>query len=130
MFTLSPAASAEEFRGDHDGGGRVFIGGGFGRGFYGPGWFWGDPWWGPGWGPWWGPTDYPRAHTGDIKIIANQKGEPIYVDGGYVGVTGKLKKFPLQPGNHTIKVCDLQGQTVYQQTIHVIAGKTIDIHAG
>lgn len=130
LFTLSSLASAEERGGDREGGGRVIVGGGFSRGYYSPGWGWADPWWGFGWDPWWGPAYNPTPHTGEVKIIANQKSEPIYVDGGYVGVTGKLKKFQLQPGNHTIKICDLQGKPVYQETVHVIAGKTIDIHAG
>ena len=130
LFTLVPAASAEEGGGEHGGGGRAFIGGGFSPGFYGGGWGFYDPWWGFGLDPWTEPTYYPTARTGDVKIIADHKGEPIYVDGGYVGVTGKVKKFPLKPGNHTINIRDSQGQMVYQETVHVIAGKTMDIHAG
>jgi len=56
------------------------------------------------------------------------KGASVYVDGGFAGLTGKLKKFPLRPGNHNIELRDSDGRTIYQQQVAVIAGKTTDIH--
>jgi len=90
--------------------------------YYGPG---------PAWGYYrpWGPTYVlPAAPlTGDVKIDTKVKNEPIYVDGGYAGVTGHLKKFELKPGNHQIEIRDAVGNVIYNNTIQVIAGKTIDV---
>jgi hypothetical protein len=95
--------------------------------YLGWGWGWGfGPWYGPyAWGP--GYYRYPK--TGEVKIETKQKGDSIYVDGGYAGVTGKLKKFRLKPGNHTIELRSPSGQTIYQERVYVIPGKTLKIHA-
>jgi hypothetical protein len=88
--------------------------------------WWYDPWW-------WGPSyyaPYPPAYTGNVKIITHRKGDAIYVDDGFAGVTGKLKTFPLQPGNHTIAFRDSDNRTYYHRRVHVIAGKTVEIHLG
>jgi hypothetical protein len=69
----------------------------------------------------------PARPHGDVKINAGVKGESIFVDGEYAGVTGKLKKFPLQPGNHQIEVRDASGQVLFQNTVRVIAGQTVNI---
>jgi hypothetical protein len=99
---------------------RVIVRPGFGF-YYGPG---------PGWyyRPW-GPAYVlaPGRVTGDVKISAEVKGESIYVDGGYAGLTGKLKKFSLQPGNHHIEIRDRAGNVMYQNTVRVIAGQTVEV---
>ena len=58
------------------------------------------------------------------------KGEPVYVDGGYAGVTGKVKKIALRPGNHNIEVRDTDGRSLYQERVYVAAGRTVDIYPG
>ena len=98
---------------------RIFVRPAFGF-YYGPG----PAWYGP-WGDYW---YVPVPTTGDVKVSAPVKGESIYVDGGFAGLTGKLKKFSLRPGNHQIEVRDTTGRDVYQNTVHVIAGKTLDIN--
>jgi hypothetical protein len=106
-LTLTPVASARPFYG---------FGYGFGGGYY--------PYWG-------GPGYYgafPLVRTGDVKIVTPVKDEMIYVDGGYAGLTGKLKKFPLRPGNHDIQLRDASGKTLYQERVQVIMGKTTEIH--
>jgi len=76
-----------------------------------------------------GPGYYgPVPYTGNVKIHTELKGASVYVDGGFAGLTGKLKKFPLRPGNHNIELRDSDGRTIYQQQVAVIAGKTTDIH--
>ena len=116
-LTFVPVASAR---------GRVFVGGGFG--YYGPGFY------GPAWGGWYGPYGgypygyYPVHNSGDIKIETHVKGNSIFVDGGYAGITGKLKKFPLRPGTHTIELRDPNGRTFYQQRVEVIRGRTLEIN--
>lgn len=87
--------------------------------YYGPSWYYGP--WGPAY------AFAPGPRTGDVKINAEMKGESIYVDGGYAGLTGKLKKFSLQPGNHQIEIRDARGNVTYENTIRVIAGQTVDI---
>ena len=114
VVTLVPAASTASAA-------RIIVGGGF----YGPVW---GPAWGPGWyGP---PYGYGRfvPNAGQVKIVTRSKGNAVYVDGGYAGVTGKLKKFPLRPGNHTIAFKDSDGRTFYQERIEVLLGKTIEVH--
>jgi hypothetical protein len=97
---------------------RVVVGPSVGF-YYGPGWY--RPW-----GPLYLAAPFPRS--GDIKIHAGIKGESIYVDGGFAGLTGKLKKFSLQPGNHQIEIRDAEGRVMYRNTIRVISGQTVDIN--
>jgi hypothetical protein len=104
----------------------VVVVGGAG-GFYGPGWY-GPGWYGPGWyGGYRAPYYYGPA-AGNVKIVTKLKGDSIFVDGGYAGLTGKLKKFPLRPGNHTIAVKDPNGQPIFQQRVEVLMGKTTKVY--
>ena len=99
---------------------QPYYGYGFGYG-YGPGWY------GPAYAPWGRPYLVPRSNLGEVKIVTKLKDEPIYVDGGYAGVTGKLKHFELSPGNHDIELRDPSGRTVFQQRVQVIMDRTIEI---
>ena len=63
-----------------------------------------------------------------MKIETAVKGESIFVDGGYAGLTGKLKKFSLSPGNHFIEVRDPSGRDVFENTVRVLNGRTVEIH--
>ena len=122
IVVLVPAASAQH---------RVFVSGGFvgfgpGWAWYGPGWGWYGPW---GWG--WGYPYYayaPGPPSGEVKLVDVAKGALVYVDGGYAGTAGKLKKFALRPGNHNIELRDPSGHAFHQEKIHVIPGKTLEIH--
>jgi PEGA domain len=127
VLSFAPAASAR---------GRIFVG--VGTGFYAPGYYgwYGPAWYGPAWyGPgWYGPYArpyyygrYSRENTGNVKISTHVKGGSIFVDGGYAGVTGKLKKFPLRPGSHTIELRDHTGHTFYHERVEVIRGRTVEI---
>jgi hypothetical protein len=96
--------------------------------------YWGPSWYGPGWyGPGWyhgfGPAYAfpPRPLTGEVKIVSRIKGDSIYVDGGFAGVTGKLKHFDLNLGNHDIEIRDPSGRVIFQQRVQVIADRTIEI---
>ena len=119
FVTFVPAASARGFRGGGFYGGGFY--GGFGMGFY-PGFYggWYGPWYGPG---------YYVPNTGEVEISTKHKGDQIFVDGGFAGLTGELKKFPLRPGNHTIELRNANGQTFYQEKINVIAGKKLKIQS-
>ncbi len=99
---------------------RVIVRPGFGY-YYGPSFY--RPW-----RPVYPAYVYPASPRGEVKIDSKVKGESIYVDGGYAGVTGKLKKFSLAPGNHLIEVRDFSGRDVFENTIRVLNGRTVDIH--
>jgi hypothetical protein len=125
LATSVPIASARGgFGGGFGGGGRVFVGGGFypgwGVGFY-PGYY-GYGWYGP-----YGQGYYPNA--GEVELKTKQKGDQVFVDGGYAGLTGQLKNFPLRAGSHNIELRSANGQTFYQEQINVIAGKKIKIQS-
>ena len=98
----------------------------------------------PFWGPtfyypsWYYPYSYPYSYgwrqvyvagprTGTVKIQTRLKDAGIYVDGGFAGMTGKLKEFSLQPGNHDIEVRNDSGQTLFHERIQVLLGKTVEV---
>lgn len=127
LMTCVPVASARGFGGGFRGGFGGY-GGGFyaGTGFYGfyPGFAYG-PWY----GPWYGPGYYPMSNIGKVEIVTKHKGDQIFVDGGFAGLTGDLKTFPLRAGSHTIELRNSQGQTYYQERVNVIAGKKLKIQS-
>ena len=115
-FMLAPMASAQR--------GRVIVRGGFrgGVGFYGPGFY------GPYWGGYWGPYGYYGGPaTGEIKIDTPAKDALVYVDGGYAGLSGKLRHFNLSAGAHDIELRDPSGKPFFQEHVQVLRGKTIDV---
>jgi hypothetical protein len=116
LVMLAPAASAQR--------GRVFIGGGFG---WGPGWYAPYPYWGP-YGYYYG-EGYGSAYPGEVKLITQDKEARVYVDGGYAGTAGKLKKFRLAPGQHDIELRDITGKVLHEERITVIPGKTVNVDA-
>ena len=96
------------------------------------------------WGPtfyypsWYYPYSYPYSYgwrqvyvaaprTGTVKIQTRLKDAGIYVDGGFAGMTGKLKEFSLQPGNHDIEVRNASRQTLFHERIQVLLGKTVEV---
>jgi hypothetical protein len=109
LVIFVPAASAQ--RGYFGGG---YMGGGFGPGFY-------------PYGPYYGARYYPVSPVGQVQILTKQKGNQIFVDGGFAGRTGELKKFPLRTGMHTIEFRDAKGQSYYKEQINVISGKKLKI---
>jgi hypothetical protein len=103
---------------------RVFIGGYFGPGFYGPAYY---GWYGPAYVAPYGVWQAP--YEGKVKIETKMKDAGVYVDGGYAGTVGQLKTFPLRPGTHNIELRDPSGQTIIQEKIDVLAGKTTKLAA-
>jgi hypothetical protein len=111
-----PAASARP---------RVFIGGYFGGPyFYGPAYY---GWYGPGY---YGPYAAEVApYAGKIKFDTKMKDASVYVDGGYAGTVRQLGTFQLRPGSHNLELRDPSGQTIFQEHVDVLAGKTIKLAA-
>ena len=112
LLTLAPVASARPP--------RIIIRGGFGFGY--PVWF----------SPYWGPSyiytyPVPVTYTGELKIKAPMPGASIYIDGGFVGVTDKVKNIPLPAGTHEVQLRDPDGRTFYQESVEIIAGRTTQI---
>ena len=114
LATIVPAASAHP---------RVFIGGYFGPGFYGPAYY---GWYGPAYFEPYGYTPIPSM--GKVKIDTKAKDAMVYVDGGYAGTVGQLQSFPLRNGSHNIELRDPAGHSYYQEHIDVVAGKTITLN--
>jgi hypothetical protein len=114
LLMLAPMASAQRR-------GRIIVRGGFGfagPGFYGP--YWGGYWGGP-YGYYGGPA------MGEVKIETPAKDALVYVDGGYAGLSGKLRHFNLPPGAHDIELRDPSGKAFFQEHVQVLRGKTINI---
>jgi hypothetical protein len=110
-----PAASA---------GPRVFVGGYFGPGFYGPAYY---SWYGPGYyGSY---AVVANSNLGKVKFDTKMKDAAVYVDGGYAGTVKQLGTFPLRPGTHNVELRDPSGHTILQERIEVLAGKTIKLAA-
>ena len=109
-----PAASARP---------RVFIGGYFGPGFYGPAY----GWYGPAYfGPY---GEVPGAFVGEVKFDTKMKDAGVFVDNAYAGTVRQLGTFPLRPGAHDIELRNPAGQTIFQEHIDVLAGKTLKLAA-
>lgn len=122
VFATVPAANAAVVvRGGHFAARRGWYPYG---GWHG-GWGWG---WGGWYDPWWyGPGYYYAPNTGNVKIDTHAKDDAVYVDGGFVGTVADARKLPLRPGNHDIQVRSPNGDTVFQETVRVIRGKTVHI---
>lgn len=114
VLSLDPMASAHR---------RVIVTGG---GFFGPAWYQPYNW---GWGYGYPVYVTPVVNTGDVKLKA-AKDALVYIDDGYAGTAGKLKRFVLAPGTHTIALRDPSGHTYYQERVAVIRGKTVEVDAG
>ncbi|HWZ55926.1 MAG TPA: hypothetical protein VNZ63_07635 [Verrucomicrobiae bacterium] len=116
LAVLVPAASARPV---------VFVGG-FGPAWYGTGYY---GWYGPAY---YGPYAYgayPAPNVGKVKFDTKMKEAKVYVDGGFAGTVHQLGTFPLRPGTHKIELRDPSGQTIFQEKVDVVAGKTIKLAA-
>ena len=123
LAVLVPAASA------HPG---MYFRGYFGGPFYGPAYY---GWYGPTYYGRYGPGYYgpyavaPAPNVGKVKIETKMKDARVYVDGGYAGTVGDLKTFPLRPGTHNIELRDPSGQSIFQEKVDVLVGKTTKLAA-
>ena len=102
---------------------RGFVRGGF----YGGGWGWG---WGPGWYAGYYPGYYYGPYAGTVKIVAPDKADSVFIDGGYAGTVKQMHKFSLRPGSHDLAVQAPIGQTIYNRRIEVLQGKTTEVRPG
>src|SRR5947209_467109 len=84
LLSLTPTASAR---------GVVFARPYYYQSYYGPGLYSG--FYGRCWAGQWAPPVYLGPRVGEVKVITRAKDASIYVDGGFAGRAGKLKKFPL-----------------------------------
>ena len=104
---------------------RIFIGGGFyGPAFYGPGYY---GWYSPVYGAPYVVEQGP--YLGKVKFDTKMKDALVYVDNAYAGTVRQLGTFPLRPGRHDIELRDRSGQVIFQQTVDVLAGKTLKLNA-
>jgi len=114
LTSLAPALSANP---------RVFIEPRFGY-YIGPTYRWYP-------GPWVaGPRYFPAPVTGELKINSDDKNARVYVDGGYLGIVRKVKKFNLRPGNHDIELRDERGDVLYKERVAIVPGHTTEFNTG
>jgi hypothetical protein len=127
LAMLAPAASARPL--------QFGFRGRFGPRFYGPTFFYRPGFYAPGWYGmgfyglgWYEPYGFVAApNAGQVKFDTKNKDAQVYVDNGYAGTVGQLGTFPLKAGTHDIELRAPDGQTIYQEHIDVIAGKTLKI---
>jgi hypothetical protein len=76
--------------------------------------------------PWYPRTTvyFPARVTGELKIQTEDKDARVYVDGGYLGIARKVKKFDLRPGNHNIELRDVHGAVLFKERIAIVPGHT------
>ena len=70
------------------------------------------------------PANYLDSNYGYVKLDTHLKDAEIYVDGGFADKVKHNKKFALRPGDHDIELRGADGQTIYEQRVAVIVGKT------
>lgn len=75
-----------------------------------------------------GPTYFPAPKTGELKINTEDKDARIYVDGGYLGVVRKVKKFDLKTGNHDIELRDARGNVLFKEKVAIVPGHTTEFN--
>jgi len=81
--------------------------------------------------PWYpGATVYfPARATGELKIQTEDKDARVFVDGGYLGIARKVKKFDLRPGNHDVELRDARGTVLFKEKVAVVPGHTTVFNA-
>lgn len=119
--------------------GGFMVGAGYSHGSrYGwpYGYYAGGPWAYPGylWDPFfYGLWAYPGFFTGygynpnfgEIKLAAPDKTASVFINGGYAGLSGKLKDIWLEPGAYDIEVRSGAGQL--RKRVYVLSGKTVKL---
>lgn len=117
LFALLLATSA--FAGPHFRGGGVYVGGYYGRSYWGPGYY-------PGY------AYYPafpgsmvyRPGLGQVRLYADSRDE-VFIDGAYAGTVKDLKSLWLKPGTYDLELRS-RGQSYFRR-VYVLAGKTIKL---
>lgn len=91
--------------------------------YYGPSYHWYPySWYG-------GPVYFPAPVTGELKINTEDKDARVYVDGGFLGIARKTKKFDLRPGNHDVELRDSRGNVLYEEKVAIVPGHTTEFNA-
>lgn len=70
---------------------------------------------------------WPGGPTGKVKFETPLKDAVVYVDGGYAGTVDQARTLKLRPGEHDIEIRGRDGYTFYEDSVDVVAGKTIKI---
>src|SRR5437667_9074820 len=97
---------------------RPYLGYGLGYGYWYP-------------RPWYPPSRVIIAApaTGQLKLNTDDKDARVYVDGGYLGIARKLRKFDLRPGNHNIELRDARGTVLFKEKVAIVPGRTTEFDA-
>jgi len=89
--------------------------------YYVPSYHWYHPWYG-------GPVYFPAPVTGELKITTEDKDARVYVDGGFLGIARKTKKFDLRPGNHDVELRDARGNVLFEEKVAIVPGHTTEFN--
>ena len=71
----------------------------------------------------------PARSTGELKIQTEDKDARVYVDGGYLGIARKVKKFDLRPGSHNVELRDARGNVLFKEKVAIVPGHTTVFNA-
>jgi hypothetical protein len=71
---------------------------------------------------------FPVSHegTGEVRLEDVPKEAVVFIDGGYAGSGGDLRKFRLQPGAYTLRM-EWDGGEPFETRLYVLTGKTLRV---
>ena len=71
---------------------------------------------------------YAYPNSGEVKLDTKVKDAQVFIDGAYAGTSQQNKTMHLRPGSYNIEIREA-GRTQYSETVYVVAGKTLHLHA-
>ena len=101
LMTLAPLGASA----------AVFVGGGYWRPYWGPGYYGG----------------YAYAYAGEVKLHTKVKDAEVFINGAFAGDTGHNKTMHLRPGTYNLEI-RAAGRAKFSQRVFVVAGKTLHLH--
>jgi hypothetical protein len=101
LMTLAPLGASA----------AVFMGGGYGRPYWGPGYYGG----------------YAYAYAGEVKLHTKVKNAEVFINGAFAGDTQHNKSMHLRPGTYNLEIREA-GHPRFSQRLYVVAGKTLHLH--
>ncbi len=91
-----------------------------------------DPFWWDRYGYPFGPMFFAPVQgrpVGEVQIDAPEKQADVYIEGGYAGKAGKLKKLWLDPGVYSIEL-RVAGRQPEERRVYVLSNKTVKLVFG
>jgi hypothetical protein len=70
-----------------------------------------------------------REGTGEVRLENIAEDAAVFVNGGYAGLAGDLRKFRLHPGAYTLRI-EADGKEPFETRLYVLTGKTLRVRPG